>query len=458
MAPQPGTSDHPAAATDKETLRRTERWFVRQGIPHFIEDYRSRTHILPRMLPFMIASVVALINPLSYLVDFYRYAVLGTVVSAAQLLLVYGLCVWLYTRAPSPWRILPSRVSWTAAVLTIVVLPIAWVLVSYSLGTLPRIPEIPPEVPMEVLAFVYSISLLAAGPLVLWLAYLITSYGLVPLSRRMLVQALRELSGSLPLHARAMPILLLANVFLFFTNELWQVANVLPGWKVGVLIGVFALLSVLVISTGVREEMSRIQRTLSADHVSAGCAGTPLERRASHLAAHAGFAPLRRRQELNMLMVLGARQLIQATVVALGIFLFFVVLGLIALDHDVVAGWIGEAAPAPPPGGSVEVLLGLTMPGWILTMIKFAGALAAFSAFSFVITTVSDTNYRTMFFAPAVRELERWLAVRAAYQVLHGRTESTRERSFPRPDGAAPSRHHRPGAPAAQSGQPGQSR
>jgi hypothetical protein len=61
-------------------------------------------------------------------------------------------------------------------------------------------------------------------------------------------------------------------------------------------------------------------------------------------------------------------------------------------------------------------------------MIKFAAALAAFSAFSFVITTVSDTTYRKMFFAPAVQELERWLAVRSAYQVLHRRTGPARER------------------------------
>ncbi len=33
--------------------RRTERWFVRQGLPHFIEDYRATTDVWTRAAPFL---------------------------------------------------------------------------------------------------------------------------------------------------------------------------------------------------------------------------------------------------------------------------------------------------------------------------------------------------------------------------------------------------------------------
>ena len=39
---------HPSPRRDV-LVRRTERWFVRQGVPHLIANYGFRTHVLPRM-------------------------------------------------------------------------------------------------------------------------------------------------------------------------------------------------------------------------------------------------------------------------------------------------------------------------------------------------------------------------------------------------------------------------
>ena len=110
---------------------------------------------------------------------------------------------------------------------------------------------------------------------------------------------------------------------------------------------------------------------------------------------------------------------------ALGIFAFFMLIGMIALDGSVVAKWIGPGLGAPVEA-TVARPMGVGIPGWVITMTKFAAALAAFSGFSFVVTTVSDASYREMFFGPAGRELERWLAVRAVYQVLHRRARAGR--------------------------------
>jgi len=42
----------------KDLVGRTERWFVSEGVPHLIAGYGFRSHVLPRMLPFLAAVVV----------------------------------------------------------------------------------------------------------------------------------------------------------------------------------------------------------------------------------------------------------------------------------------------------------------------------------------------------------------------------------------------------------------
>ncbi|WP_173062168.1 hypothetical protein [Phytohabitans houttuyneae] len=64
--------------------RRTERWFVRRGVPTMIEGYGFATHVLPRMLPSLALVAVA---SLAWLVPLRsagsrRWVLLGAVVVA----------------------------------------------------------------------------------------------------------------------------------------------------------------------------------------------------------------------------------------------------------------------------------------------------------------------------------------------------------------------------------------
>jgi hypothetical protein len=448
VPPSPGTS-HDRPAPDNRLIQQlTERWFVRQGIPHFIEDYRSRTHVLPRMVPVLLWLTLAMLDPVSNLLG----TIPGLISTSLLAVVIFGTWIWGYALAPRPWRILPSRVNWIGVITVFILLPIVGLTVIYLTGNMPEDTRFRDDPTAAYTAAMVGFIIFL--PIVMWLAYLITSYGIVPLTRRMVVHTLRDIGDSATLQARALPVLLLANVFLFFTPELWQVIHALSGAKLAILIGLFVLLSILVIGTGVREELTRIQRTLTAEQVTAGCHGTPLDRLAAHLAPYAQVTTLRRKQEINMLIVFGTRQLIQSTVVGLGILLFFAVLGGIALNTTIVSGWIGDGLAGPfAPDRLYPIAIGpatIGMAGWVITMIKLSATLAAFSAFSFVVTTVSDDSYRDRFFAPAVQELERWLAVRAAYQVLHRHNRRVAADGENRGEPAGPAA--RPGGTAGPDG------
>jgi hypothetical protein len=47
-----------AGMLNEAVVRRTERWFVRQGMPQLIAEYRFRRHVLPRMLPVLPSTIV----------------------------------------------------------------------------------------------------------------------------------------------------------------------------------------------------------------------------------------------------------------------------------------------------------------------------------------------------------------------------------------------------------------
>jgi len=76
-----------------DAVRRTERWFVSEGVPHLIAGYGFRSHVLPRMLPFLAAVVVV---SLSLTVLLAGLGVGSAVLAGASVLLIALLALpWL---------------------------------------------------------------------------------------------------------------------------------------------------------------------------------------------------------------------------------------------------------------------------------------------------------------------------------------------------------------------------
>jgi len=107
--------------------------------------------------------------------------------------------------------------------------------------------------------------------------------------------------------------------------------------------------------------------------------------------------------------VLLVSQAVQVLLLALSVYAFFVVFGLVAIREDVMSSWLDPAEPR------------WVFDGWeVLSfeLLQVATFLAAFSGLYFTVYAVSDENYRRQFFASLVTELERAVAVRAVYRLL----------------------------------------
>jgi hypothetical protein len=321
----------------EDLLRRTERWFVSQGVPTLVAGYGLRTHVVPRTVPFLL--------PAAILVATWTGAYVQVAVSSA-------VGVWL-------------------AVLV--------ALVGYAL--------------LVVVSVV------------------VTAYGLLPLALRATRHALADLRSSLRLQGRALPTLLFVTFFLFFTSELWQLMDHLAWGRLVLVLVLFAAVTVLATSARLRAEVDRVEHDLTPQRLADACEATPLDGRS--VGTVAAPTPLTRRQETNLLLVLATRQLVQAAVVGLGLFAFFVVFGAIVLDTAVATSWIG-AQPHPSA----------VLPWLPVALLRAAALLAGFASMYFAITTMTQTEQRQEFFAPVLAELERMLAVRAVYLDLRQRGQA----------------------------------
>ncbi len=382
-------------------VRRTERWFVREGMPYLIADYRFRSHVLPRMLSFLAAVVVVSFG----LVLFARVGagvgfVVGVVVLLVGLIGLPGVLARWGRRMP----LLSGRgatIVLSAYAATPLLIPL---LLIGAYGQADRALVVGrPGASTAQMVVLTSLGLVAAFAAVFAVAWFVTAYGVVPLAARAIGHATRDMRRGLQLQGRAMPTLLFVTFFLFFTGELWQLMNHLAWGRLVLVLVLFAAVTVLATGARLRGEIDRVEQDLSASRLSAACAGTPLAV-VEPVPPASPPPPLTTRQETNVLLVLATRQLIQAAVVGLGLFAFFVVLGLIIVDQETASTWIGGE-----PQHSAWI------PFMPVALFRAAALLAGFGSMYFAITTMTQAEYRREFFEPVIGDVERALGVRAVY-------------------------------------------
>jgi hypothetical protein len=402
--PTRGWQDRGVPLTASRALiRQTERWFVRHGVPQMIAGYDFDRHVLPRMLPFIAFVGVA---DLAWLVPLARNSVarwvlLGTVAGA-------GFVVWAALTAFG--RRLPhfSRGPTAAILGTYAAVPVAVPLLAPWLRGV-KAPG--------TLTFVTAFALIFAGS---WLA---TTYGMVPLFRRAVRHAIDDMRNSIRLQSRALPMLLFVTLFFFFTGELWQVMNGLDWWRLALVLSLFAAVTILAAAGRLRDEIGRVEQDLSPERLSSSCQHTPLSSLPIDQVTPDGPlrpVPLSRRQVGNLLLMLATRQLVQAFVVGLGLFVFFLLLGLVMVDRETAEQWI---ATAP--------VYSALLPDVPVALLGNAALLAGFGSMYFAVTSMSDAEHRRQFFAPILDEVVRTLAVRAVYLAVRDVVLPGQERPAP---------------------------
>ncbi|CCH31776.1 hypothetical protein ABZ816_25575 [Actinosynnema sp. NPDC047251] len=383
----------PSTST-RSRVRKTEHWFVGDGTPTMIEGYGFDSHVLPRMLPAL--GLVTLAS-LAWLVPLksagaQRWYLLAVVLGAT-------VATWVALRLVV--RRLP-RLSRPARVLVLVVYAVMPVAVPLLQLVVDDTVTPPAGSAVGLLGFVIFFAAVFAGTL------LATTYGLGRLLRRAVRHTVYDLRNSVQLLGRALPAMLFVTLFLFFTGELWQAMNNFAWWRLTLVVVLFGAITVLAAAARLRDETGRVEQELSPERLTAACLGTPL----------AGVAiteplrptPLTGRQNRNLLLMLATRQLVQAALVGLALFAFFLVLGLLVVTPETAEQWIGS-----PPNYSKW------LPAIPTAMLRNATLFAAFGSMYFAITSMSDADHRKQFFAPIIDEVERTLAVRAVYLSLRDR-------------------------------------
>ncbi|MCP2245000.1 hypothetical protein LX86_003736 [Lentzea aerocolonigenes] len=380
------------AVASEAMVRRTEQWFVRQGAPTMIEGYGFRSHVLPRMLP---ALTFVAVGSLAWLVlirstGLSKWVLLGVIV-------VVMVSAW--KLLSSFVRRLPSFSRHTTIVLLVVyaAMPVIVPLLQYVANdeiTTPGAEGPDYEwwvVPLWFIAF-FGLAFVAT--------MLATTYGLGALLRAAIRHVIADLRNSVHLLGRALPPMLFVTLFLFFTGELWQAMNRLHWPRVSLIVLLFAAITVLAAAARLRDEIGRVEQDLRPEILKGACKGTPLA--GVDIAEPLQPKRLNGRQGRNLLVMLAIRQLVQAAVVGLALYAFFVVLGLIVVTPEIAEQWIG---------GTVA----MSWLGVPSAMLRNATLFAAFGSMYFSVISMSDAEHRRQFFAPLIEKVERTLEVRAVY-------------------------------------------
>lgn len=128
--------------------------------------------------------------------------------------------------------------------------------------------------------------------------------------------------------SRALPLLML-TVVVYFTGELWQLAARMTRQRLWQTVGFLALVAIVFMVTTIRDEVQALRDDRAEQHDPARLlAGTPLEIDTGHQPVR---TPLSLAEQVNVVAVMVVSQAIQVVFFTIGLFAFFLALGIIAV-------------------------------------------------------------------------------------------------------------------------------
>lgn len=384
MADEIETADESQIPAD---LKEVERWFVRRGIPFFIHEYNAREDIFTRALPILaLVLVIRMVDA----------ADLGWALWADTLLVLGAfaaiLTAWaLFNRKRNRRPFAKTKVS-RIELAAFVLLPALVVLNFLSSG----------DAALNVLG----------GLGWLLVIYLVTSFGLVSLTRWAIDETFGSLLATLRLFTKALPLLLLFFMFLFINAEAWQTAGTVEPELLYAVFGLFGAMAMLFVLSSLPKELEKLTNFETADELVALCESSPLRPVDAASVDTSDIAPLSRLEWSNVGLVVLFNQLLQILLVSALIGAFFVVFGLLIIRPDTIAQWTGADPEFWWRSFSVlghDIQLNLEL-------LKVSGFLAAFAGMYFSVFAITDPTFRSEFYDNIVHEVREAVAVRAVYR------------------------------------------
>jgi hypothetical protein len=381
-----------------QAISETERWFLKRGLPHFIDNYSPTRDVLTRAVPLLTL-------------------------------------IFLIEVANAPSREFPLWLSALAVATGFGILLGAWMLAN-RIRERPLLARPVDVGAVEIVVFVFvppALPLLFGGQwrsalataignaLLLAVIYLGTSYGVVPMTRWAAARTARELEQVMRLLVRALPLLILFITFIFLQNEAWQITAELHGAYYWIVLGLFVVIGIGFSVIRLPREIGELSDFESWNVVTDRAVGTPAEPLLREVPEpHGETAPMTKRQWGNVALVVLFSQGLQVLLVSAMVFVFLIVFGVLVVTEPVARGFID----APP-----HVLATLDLWGRDLVMteelLRVTGFLTVFAGLYFTVTALTDEAYRREFIGEILEEMRRSLAVRAVYLAARNQKTTT---------------------------------
>ncbi len=385
-----------ANQSDRQYFDDVEAWFVRQGLPHAIDDYSASTDVLTRAAPFL--SFVFLFEATASFGDRFKgWAQFGVFLLAVALLL--GAVAVLNSIRGRKRFALPQDIGVLEVLLFILGPALLPVLFSGD------------RTSGFLLLVVMNIVILAV-------TYFVVSFGMIPMLRSGIVHMVREVGGLGRLMMRSLPLLLLFATFLFLNAEMWQVAHDFTGPFYAIAVGIVAVTSLVFLALRIPAETSSLAGFLSWQEICAvaGRCDAPIDvDRSRALPDPPEIRELAAVDRLNIGVLLFMRQAVQVVLVAFVIGVFYVVFGLFTVRQETIINWTALTAETFDESVVYESKLFGSQVALTWELLAVSGFIAAFSALQFAVSLITDTTYREEFFADAADDVRNVLAVRALY-------------------------------------------
>jgi hypothetical protein len=380
--------------TPTERTNEIERWFVERGVPHLVDNDADASILdaWTRALPLLVAAYLLLgLNAL----NLRDWSLEQNLLTAAAVLAML-LATW----------VLSNRLRGVAA---------------FARPTRIETPELllfvfGPAIPVLVFGQVTDAaqSVVQAAALLV-VIYLWSSYGIGALVRWGARRSSGQLTGLGPLVAKALPLLLVFNTFLFINAEVWEMAGTLDGAAYVVIVLTFFTLGAVFAISRVPGFIRGENRFASWDDIGTYLEGTPADTIELPTTGPT-LDPLRARQRFNIGLIVLFGQALQITLVVVALTAFFVFFGVMAITADTITNWTGlDTISVIADIGFGNRTLVLTEP-----LIRVSVFLGAFSGMYFTVVLTTDETYRNEFSSDIGPEIRQILAVRTAYHVIQG--------------------------------------
>lgn len=351
-----------------------ERVFRRNGLPMLVQGHTLRRDVFGRAAPFLL---LVLLAQLSGAVNqsWTATANIGAVVAAVAV--ITGGYIALNRVRGRAWSTLPQEIA--GPELTFFVLAPA--LLPLLFGG----------------QWAAALATATMNVAVLALTWFTVQYGLLSTLWWGMARGVDELGASLLRLVRLLPPLLIFSLVLFYNAEVWQVFDRVPTVSSLVLGVLFAGLILVLVGLRLPSE-----------------AGSALTQASAEVPGAQGLAPLGRGQRINVMIMVGASQLLQVVVVCAGVFAFFVGIGILTVTPEVQEVWaVGGGWSLPITVQGTELVVNQSL-------LRVSVAIATFTGLYFAISIQTDAAYRTEFSEGIERQLRTVVAARVRYRELLG--------------------------------------